>query len=1530
MKKEEATKQLIKEISEITRKKEKSLINRLNDIADTAAKFIKCSNCSIWLFNEKMNVLVLSGSSNGHRRTIVSHINKFEGVRTWEIFETKREKVLDKSNHNNVLCKDKYLESIYPNINKTGVPFIGIPIILHHQTIGVLTFSNENIHYVFTDDSLNFAKIISRKIAHVLDKKDLHFKIQELYNHNQERLKFLSEFSNKLLKCRTLNAIYRLTCETTKKKLNYRTSSIFLWSKEGKLERKYIAGFSKKNEPPVEFYERMQGLVGLTSGSAEENHFGQPHLCNDYEKETFIYNDPIIRQYAENYKNSIRNENGIEEKIKHVITVPLNAFYRTVGVIKIVNKIDIGTNQLSELDISEFEKDWLFLIANLVSTAITNLKMLDFRDLTLSVNERLTKYSEKSIYNYFAKVIISETRLYSNCIIRILNTKTGKFEIKGISGEFLDKNHPKLKIGEGFVGKTFFSDNENIIKNFNNDPQDYKHIGWAKQNNFVSLICFPLKNINKTINYGTISIFTKFEFVFSQGDIRFLQDFVNQISNTIQIIQEKRQLELINEISEKINKENKVVDIFRISIKHLPLITGYDGCSISKVEHNVLVIKESSDKSQIGYELPIDTEVLKVMLQEPNITRFNNVQNDIRFNLPKVKKTRLLRNIKSMVCIPIFTDKTNKLYGFITLVKIIRREEIKHGRYIKNNYRDSNNQNINSNLFNTLANLLGTAIEKNETIRSFQITANQKQLINELILNISKEEDLDKNLKTILDELINYFKCKIGYISLLSKTSKYIIPTHFHNIGKKNFPALEIGGASITGWIYNNKKAYIYPSHMEIDKFYIGNINLDYDIKTELIAPFIYKNEVIGFIALGSDKDGFFKKESKEFVESLANQIATNIQNKKFHYAALKLAEIRFDSLNVDSICTLLAKKANEIMETKITCIWLKKNNNGIEILTLKGWDGVDIKNIRSFDMLKEGGGVSWNTIISKKEESIVENLKNSFSVFKHPKFAEDNDLEAMLSVPLISGKNIIGVINIFANRKYGFLDKEVSLLKTLAMSGAIAINNAKLTEEIREASKLKDEFLSKVSHDVRTPINSILLNTELIKKSDRYPELSENLESIGTSTTVLLDLIDDILTYSVLKEGKFELDYKPTNISSIIKEIDQIFEIPIKNKAIKFINKSDDKLPKSLLLDNTRIRQILINLISNAQKYTDKGYIKFSTNVNITSDYKTNLIFEVEDTGIGIPKDKKAKIFNAFEMIHKEKSKGIGLGLSIVKQLVDKMGGKIELISEEGKGSKFTITIPDVEMTSEKPISESKFDTDSIIFNKATLLIVDDNKEPRQNIIKAFRDTNITVIEAGNGKEGIEKAIESKPDIIFMDIIMPVINGIEATKNIKSEDDFKNIPIIAYSTSKTKNVLGDDLKIFDGYICKTNKDIIGEFYKYMINYISYKEVKDKEFEFDYNNISSKTKKNLHKIIKDLENNFIEESNDLGIAILISDVIEFSEKIINYSIEKSFPELEEYGKKLKEFAYKKDVVNIKILSNNFRIIIENLKKKINK
>lgn len=352
-------------------------------------------------------------------------------------------------------------------------------------------------------------------------------------------------------------------------------------------------------------------------------------------------------------------------------------------------------------------------------------------------------------------------------------------------------------------------------------------------------------------------------------------------------------------------------------------------------------------------------------------------------------------------------------------------------------------------------------------------------------------------------------------------------------------------------------------------------------------------------------------------------------------------------------------------------------------------------------------------------------------------------------------------------------------------------LNKAKISAE--KASLAKSEFLSNMSHEIRTPMNAIIGFTELLNEQIHEPKLKGFIKTIQTAGHSLLLLVNDILDLSKIEAGKMQIKKTATNPHDLFTELANIFMINVHNKGLDFILAIDSNIPDSLMLDNVRLRQVLLNILGNAVKFTEHGYIKLVATAENADEIlsKLNLVVKVEDSGIGIPENQLRSIFNEFEQTEQQdhaKFGGTGLGLSISKRLTQLMGGTIKADSTLGVGSVFTVSLKNVDVASVKHSSVSKSDNfavNAIKFSAANVLVVDDIDDNRELVREIFLNTELTFFEAKNGLEALNLIQQHDIDLILMDIKMPVMDGYEATKKIKA---LKNIPIIALTASVMKD----------------------------------------------------------------------------------------------------------------------------------------------
>ncbi|GAA3942453.1 response regulator [Litoribacillus peritrichatus] len=355
----------------------------------------------------------------------------------------------------------------------------------------------------------------------------------------------------------------------------------------------------------------------------------------------------------------------------------------------------------------------------------------------------------------------------------------------------------------------------------------------------------------------------------------------------------------------------------------------------------------------------------------------------------------------------------------------------------------------------------------------------------------------------------------------------------------------------------------------------------------------------------------------------------------------------------------------------------------------------------------------------------------------------------------------------------------------------AVARDEALIAQKKSEAANhAKSRFLANMSHEIRTPMNAIIGMTELCLNSDLNEKQQQQLTNVHDSANSLLNLINDILDCSKIEAGELNIETISFDLKALMKDIESMMSIQLAESSIELQLEFDEKIPATLIGDPYRLKQVLLNLGTNATKFTHKGSIQLIVRCLETDDKQVVLTFQVKDTGIGIAKEKLNTLFKAFKQADNSTTReygGTGLGLSISQELVRMMGGSIEVSSELTKGSTFdfTLTFP---IGHQADLSEDSVTLDFDKPIEGNILLVEDTMINREIAVEMIKQAGrIKVETAENGRQAVEKSKAQKYDLILMDIQMPVMDGIEATRTILQEGINQKTPIVALTANAMK-----------------------------------------------------------------------------------------------------------------------------------------------
>ena len=504
--------------------------------------------------------------------------------------------------------------------------------------------------------------------------------------------------------------------------------------------------------------------------------------------------------------------------------------------------------------------------------------------------------------------------------------------------------------------------------------------------------------------------------------------------------------------------------------------------------------------------------------------------------------------------------------------------------------------------------------------------------------------------------------------------------------------------------------------------------------------------------------------------------------------------------------------------------------------------------------------------------------------------------------------------------------------------------------KEAELANRAKSEFLANMSHEIRTPMNAILGFSEILLQRISDVRQKDYLTNIHSSGETLLALINDILDLSKIEAGRMEIQNESVSVRHMFEEISRLFGYRIKDTDLEFRMEISDALPEYLIIDEIRIKQIVINLAANAVKFTSEGYVAIriycrkqtdsqdrDKGLNIcVSDNKTDLVIEVEDTGIGIPKDQQRLIFDSFRQQDGQRNRkygGTGLGLAITRKLVELMKGRIAVESGPERGSVFRVILPDVEIVREieyTAFSDGPSRVPHVVFEPATILVVDDvsiNRELVKGYLEEFR---FLIVEAESGEEALEilETLEN-PGLVLMDIRMTGISGYEATDIIKKDSRWKNLPVIALTASVMKSDEDAIIELFDGFLRKpVKRNALIEEMKIFLSHHSELTEPDAPASEASPAVScedSKTVGDLSALEDLIQTDFMPRWEEIHEAFMTDEVEEFAADLEAVGHAYQIEMIIDYGKQLLEHARNYNMDAVEKMMYDFPVMTKRLK-----
>lgn len=493
---------------------------------------------------------------------------------------------------------------------------------------------------------------------------------------------------------------------------------------------------------------------------------------------------------------------------------------------------------------------------------------------------------------------------------------------------------------------------------------------------------------------------------------------------------------------------------------------------------------------------------------------------------------------------------------------------------------------------------------------------------------------------------------------------------------------------------------------------------------------------------------------------------------------------------------------------------------------------------------------------------------------------------------------------------------------------GEVQSNDAPCSEEV-QFQRLQSEFIANISHEIRTPVNVILGYAEMLMEQLEKDQQKQYVQAITTSAQTLISQINDILDLSKVESGTLQLQYEEVNIRKLLHEVFSVFEIYFKQKKLETQLEIDNSVPISIILDERRLRQILVNILNNALKFTNTGFVKISAyllNKEATADelvQKTNvpshsfdLIIEIADSGIGIAETQKESIFQVFwqqDGTTTKKYNGLGMGLALSKRLIEIMNGSITVTSHVGKGSIFKVLLHAVkkgEKRDPEPVKAYYQRTECISFGYTTALIVDDSDLDKSLLSDILKQHQILVTHAYNARQAIEILQHFEPHIIFTSLDMPDVSGYDLAFVLKNNKHLGKIPVIAITQELRHQPHHTSIKTYHTTIKKPfhRKEVISV----LMNVLPYTVVEQKatkenileQIEFQTKDHDPTEIKELYKI---MQGSLLKEWQHIKQTLIFDEIETFAQKLYVLGEQYQISALQQLGIHLKQQSQDCDI-----------------------